>query len=193
MNVITKDVSNYFISGNIKDDIAAFDTYAKAHVLNYTGSAYSSTAPGIVNFSFAGAPLDQNVTALAAALSAHLTVSLELLRKNRIKAVDANTARLIYLPASFDGHTFSMSDVAQRNWIAIKASLDIYEELGAWPVPVTCEPDEEYLLTSQVHAKQFATAMLMSVAIKYNSGRALKLLLKAATTKAEIDAIVDNR
>jgi len=42
-------------------------------------------------------------------------------------------------------------------------------------------------------AKQFATAMLMHVAMKINSGRALKIALKAATTKAEIDAIVDNR
>lgn len=193
MNKITKNISQYFISGNIGDDIRAFDAYAKANVLNYSGASYTGKQPTEIDFMFTGAPLQQNEDALNEALNWHYTVSLELLRKNRIKAVDAKTASLIYRPAPFDGHTFSMSDVAQRNWIAIKASIDIYDELNAWPVPVTCEPDDEYLLQNAAHAKQFATAMLMSVAMHYNSGRSLKLALRAANDKASIDAIVDNR
>lgn len=83
--------------------------------------------------------------------------------------------------------------LTQRNWIAVKSSIDIYTALNLWPVGVTCEPDDEYLLTDPVHATHFATAMLMSAAIKYNSGRAIKMALKSATTKDEIDAAVDNR
>lgn len=193
MHTINKDISQYFISGNIETDVKSFNTYAKEHILNYSGISYSSSELPDVDFIFNGQPLQQNEDQLNAALNDFYSMSFELLKTNRKKEIDAKTASLIYLPATFDGHQFSMSDVAQRNWIAIKASIDIYEAMNLWPVPVTCEPDDQYLLLNAQHATQFAAAMLFSASAPYNSGRALKLQISAATTKAEIDAIIDNR
>lgn len=119
--------------------------------------------------------------------------SFETLKNDYIDAIDSKTRTLIYSGAVFDNHMFSLSDTAQRNWIAIRASADTYEAMNAYPVPITTSDDEEYLLLNKDHLIAFTTSMLMAVAKYYNSGRDLKLLVKAATTKDQILAIRDKR
>ncbi len=133
------------------------------------------------------------VEAITEITNAYSKASFETLKHERIEMIDTKTRDLISNGAVFDGHTFSLSDNAQRNWIATKASIDVYDALNAWPVPITTLDDGIYLLHNATHIVQFTTTMLFVVAKYYNSGRTLKLQIKAATTKAEVDAVIDSR
>lgn len=102
--------------------------------------------------------------------------------------IDTRTQELIAQGFAFDGHVFSLSPAAQMNWSGLKT----FEALLAWPVKITANGDLEYSL-AQANLVPFVGTALGTIAAHYTSGRALKLQVNAATTQAEIDAVVDDR
>lgn len=113
---------------------------------------------------------------------------LDELKAQRNGEIDQKTAALIAQGFLFDSKVFSLSIYAQSNWTNLKN----LEELLTWPVDVTTITDEEYSL-SQANMPAFVGTAAATIQAHYDSGRALKLQINAASTKAEIDAIIDNR
>lgn len=107
--------------------------------------------------------------------------------------VDKRTQLLILQGTFYDGHLFSLSEHAQRNWIAIKSSIDIYEEHNLFPVGASTATGGQYMLTDSNHIKSFTSYMLFSVSKHLDSGRALKMQIMAINTVAELRSIKDRR
>lgn len=119
------------------------------------------------------------------------------------EAIDARTNEifdnLAVVGVPFNGNNFSMSLDAKINWLAIsvKAILDKIVDGGlppqSWPTFVSTVDDGEASLANSDEAIAFALSLLGSGSIPYDTGRALKQQVNAATTKSELDAIVDDR
>jgi len=117
-----------------------------------------------------------------------LTLDQEKKKKN--KAIDQKTGVLISAGFSFNSKTFSLSSDAQRNWAEIHTNKDSANIPD--PVPVTTVDDEEYLL-AKTDMDSFYWTGFAVIKGHLDSGRALKLQVKAATTIAGVQAVVDNR
>lgn len=116
-----------------------------------------------------------------------LTLDDQKYLKNR--AIDKRTRELIGAGFVYNNITFSASETAQRNWLAIDQLKD---EL-TYPFGVSTKDDSEYLIQDAIEAHLFVLVGLGTIEPHYASGRALKQLVKAAQDQAELDAIVDNR
>ena len=107
----------------------------------------------------------------------------------KIKQIDKKTQSLIYSGFTYASNVFSMSTNAQTNWLG----LDHARELLTYPYGVTTINDTEYSFPDSTDLHNFfLTGMAFKGGI-VSSGRSLKLQVKAATTVAEVNAIVDNR
>jgi len=116
---------------------------------------------------------------------------LEIERAKRIKEVNSKTDRIIAKGVEFDGHTFSLSLPAQKNWMG--SLVAEHESWNTYPYPVSTKDDGEYLIQDVATLKQFSLTVLGAVQVALAEGRALKKLIKAATTLTELDAITDDR
>lgn len=117
-------------------------------------------------------------------------------KERRNIEIDQRTRELIISGTVYDGVTFSLSDNAQRNWIAIHSAVNLYEANNSYPVSVVGEIDGEHTMyqlndASQVYA--FTGHCLGVVSYWYQSGAQLKINIEAAATRAAVDAVVDNR
>jgi len=142
---------------------------------------------------FDGSEVQADIDATTAWVNAYDSNDLDHQKVEKNAGIDLRTQELILGGAAYDGETFSLSANAQRNWIATFAAISIYEATSAWPVTVTTADDKAYDLVDAAAATNFAAAMLSAAAAPYNSGRDLKIAVNAATTQAELDAVVDNR
>jgi hypothetical protein len=150
---------------------------------------------------FAGVCADQTVqtidihgeaiasqSGLDAVVAAHSACTLDEYKAAKNATIDARTDAIIAGGFDFDGNNFSLSTEAQTNWIA----LAVFSNTFQWPVAVTTNDDREYLL-SAANFPAFLYTGKTKVGDSIASGRALKLQVNAAITKAEVDAIVDPR
>lgn len=110
-------------------------------------------------------------------------------RSRRWAEIDTRTADLIAAGFVFDGHTFSLSASAQMNW----TNLMISAALLPYPVAVSTADDGQYTLPTTGAVQAFYATGIGAVKAILDAGRVLKLAVGAATTKAAIDAVVDNR
>jgi hypothetical protein len=102
--------------------------------------------------------------------------------------IDTRTQELIAEGMEFDGDTFSLSAYAQKNWLALK----VFKDVISWPKDITTKDDKEYSL-AEADCNSFS-AKSVNIPFGYvDSGRALKISIDAATTQAELDAVVDER
>lgn len=183
---VKQDCENFHQS--FKSNIPARYGYVSVAVINSSATLLFSK-----NISVDGQVNPILIKIIEDIISSYATASFETLKNQYIEAIDQKTRELISRGAEFDGHMFSLSDNAQRNWIATKASIDVYNALSFWPVPITTLDDNIYLLKNAGHIISFTTTMLFGVAKHYNSGRALKILVKECKTKGELLAIKDKR
>lgn len=119
---------------------------------------------------------------------------LDAYKAERIRQIDAHTTELILAGFPFDNHNFSMSEAAQRNWTGMGTVLAL--GMMSFPFPISTVDEGVYILQSQEHCLQFlGTYMLYQASPSYPlaQGRTLKAQVNAATTKAEVDAVEDNR
>ncbi len=117
--------------------------------------------------------------------------SLEDQKVARICCVDMKTQSLIATGFAYDGNTFSLSGSAQLNWTGLLAADA--SGLVDYPHTVTTQDDQEYQIGSSTQLKLFIGSAMMAIEVPIATGRALKLALNAATTQAELDAVIDNR
>lgn len=121
-------------------------------------------------------------------------LSLDAVKAEKIAAIDERTRELIKEGFAFAGGGFSMSDAAQRNWIALSSGM----ANGLIPFPLTVSTIDEsgHVLKSADELKAFLGAYLLYQADPdqpLGAGRALKELVTAAKTVEEVEAIVDDR
>ena len=109
-------------------------------------------------------------------------------KKEKNHSIDQKTGYLFSLGFVYDTNTFSLSLSAQSNWNTLKGS----EADFTWPVSVSTIDDGEYILP-QTSLQAFWEAARDEGKVHLDGGRSLKQQVNAATTIAEIDAIVDNR
>ena len=112
-------------------------------------------------------------------------------KAEKIAEIDARTVELIEAGFDYNGEHFSMSPAAQMNW----TQLQVHNITGAvtFPVGVSTSDDGEYQLQDAADFVGFITAIAGLKIASYDGGRVLKLQVKAATTLAEVAAVVDNR
>lgn len=114
---------------------------------------------------------------------------LDTQKHMRKLAIDKRTAQLFAQGFTYDGVLFSLSPVSQLNWNAIEAERD---EL-TYPFDISTKDGGEYQLPDAAAVHAFALTGLGAGQAYYDAGRNLRLLIDAATTQAELDAIVDDR
>ena len=83
---------------------------------------------------------------------------------------------------------FSLSLEAQNNWMG----LVLFQSMLSWPIGLTTNDDQEYSL-ELANLNAFVGTGVNTVKSHIASGRALKLAVNAATDKAGVDAVEDNR
>ena len=132
----------------------------------WDGSAFTTTAP---------APDD--------------SVYLDHLKQKRYDEIDLKTEALIAQGFTYDSRTFSLSQEAQINWTNLYQARSLF----TYPVSATTKDQDAYSIPDIATVEAFYQTGLGTVQAHLDSGRDLKVQVKAATTKAEIDAIVDNR
>lgn len=118
-------------------------------------------------------------------------VFLDDAKETKKSQVDSRTGQLISQGFVYGGSVFSLSEVAQLNWVGLNHA-DV-KAVISYPLAISTKDDGEYLLTSAVDVTQF---FMTGVGVKkahLDSGRDLKILISQAETLAELDAIVDNR
>jgi hypothetical protein len=114
--------------------------------------------------------------------------NLPALKDSRFMEIDAKTCSLLLEGFSFDNVYFSLSLAAQTNWNTLKNSQTDF----IWPVSITTIDNDTYILT-QSNLGAFWSAGRDKTKDHLDSGRVLKKQIKDATTKAEVDSVVDNR
>lgn len=118
----------------------------------------------------------------------HEAESLSELKLKKIAQIDAKTQTFINNGFTFDNTNFSLSPVAQINWVRLKS----LENLLTFPTSVTTKENNEYILTHE-NLEGFLGAGLGSVQYILGGGRTLKVAVNNCVTKEQVNAIVDNR
>lgn len=119
---------------------------------------------------------------------------LEELKKEKMSEIDAKTNQLILSGFEYNGHFFSMSTAAQRNWSGLAAA----HSLGMLPIPmpVSTVDEDQYFLQDSSEVLAFLGAYLMyqtDPTKPLHQGRVLRAQVRAATSPSEVRAVVDNR
>lgn len=105
-------------------------------------------------------------------------------------AFDSNTGTLIAAGFAHDGKTFSQSPEAQRTWASWGANPDAL----SYPYEVMTKDDTEvYSVADAAAMTALCNASALAIATHRASGKDLKVGANAATTMAELDAVVDSR
>ena len=111
-----------------------------------------------------------------------------------VAAIDARTQELIAGGFEYAGARFSMSEAAQRNWIALASGLA--NAMLPFPLTVSILGETSHVLQSANELKALLAAYLAYQADPSQplaAGRALKERVTAAATVAEVEAVVDDR
>lgn len=115
--------------------------------------------------------------------------NIDFIKKKRCDEIDAKTDVLIERGFDFGGEKFSTSSEAQRNWIAIYSAKDYI----TYPFSVTTKDDKEYSFYDPRIVTVFFMTGVAYVNTNIATGRVFKIAVTNASTKEEIDAIIDNR
>jgi len=127
-------------------------------------------------------------TALDSIISVHDGCSLSVLQENRRQEVSANTQALVSAGFVFDSQTFDLAHMARTTWIGMYS----LRHLLTWPKNIGTMTGEEYSL-SEANIEAFMGTALGAYDYILSGERTLKHSINIATTKAELDAVVDER
>lgn len=118
--------------------------------------------------------------------------SLAGVKAAKIAAIDARTEELISLGYTFAGNRFSLSIHAQTTLLG----LDMTRNDPAMVYPIefnTLDDGGVQILNNATDAHNLYLTAVGTVRAHRDSGTAYKSLVRAATTLAEVDAVVDTR
>ena len=169
-------------AGVLNPDKMHLEIAASGHVTGFDGFVACDEC-----FSVMGTAL-ANESALDALVYAHEAVSLAEYKAARCLQIDMKTGALIEAGFMFDGTLFSLSASAQMNWTSIMSMRQLF----SFPLAVSTKAGGEYVL-AEANLLAFIDAGRSTIYTSLSTGRALKVLVNAATTKAGVDAVVDSR
>lgn len=132
-----------------------------------------------------------DVAAIDAVVTAH-DHSLSVAKVNKIAAIDGRTEALIDLGFIHSAQNFSLSLASQSKMTAAHQIKDHV----AFVYPVkwnTRQDDGAHEIVDSTEMDTFYLSAIGTIRAHLDSGTALKDAVRAATTVAEVDAVVDNR
>lgn len=119
---------------------------------------------------------------------------LDAYKARRFQLIDDRTQELIAYGFEFDGNRFSMSQPAQLTWNMLRTSLSTGVLSSTdFPRYLSTADNQTYILSNISDANGFFAAYANTVNHHLNAGRDLKSQINSATSKSEIDSIIDNR
>jgi hypothetical protein len=133
------------------------------------------------------------ITTLDAEVANFVVDNVNEHKQVRYREIDNNTFDLINKGFTYNGKKFPLSAKFQRLYTGLKAALDIMQP-SDWPLSLNTKNNKESI--SIADATEFLTFYGTGVATMrthHDSGTVIKELVRAATTVAEVDAVVDNR
>lgn len=133
-------------------------------------------------------------TTLAGVIASHDGALAEAI-KNKVKEIDAKTSNLIDQGFEFppgSGDMYSLSLAAQSKLMALEIIKD--DPAVAYPIEYNSKDDKKkYSMTAAADAHNFFLTALATVRAHLDFGTAKKDEVRAATTVAEVNAVVDPR
>jgi hypothetical protein len=119
--------------------------------------------------------------------------SLATTKQARYVAIDEKTVELIETGWAWNGRVFSASNNSQRYWLGLKAAVELLQP-SDYPLSInTLDDSETYGVVDQAELLYMFGTLFGTVKARLGAGTSLKNQIRAATTKAEVDAIVDTR
>lgn len=122
--------------------------------------------------------------------SAYENLTLEEYKGIRFKQIDAKTQELISQGFTYATMQFSLSSNAQINLLGLELDKAILTYPIEWN---NIDDTDKYMIVDVTDATNFHIASLTTKKTHLDSGSALKQSIRDCTTKAEVDAVVDNR
>ena len=180
-------LATYSVSNDTADGTLDVSKLSREIVASNSIEAFESITESGDELQVSGASV-LNQTALDAVIHAHMAVTFADKKAEKVLAIDARTRAIIAEGFAFDSHRFSLSPQAQTIWLGL-ISL---QAMFSWPVGITDNSDTTYML-EQANIGPFVGTGCGTIAAAIGSGRALKIAANAATTQAELDAVVDGR
>lgn len=120
--------------------------------------------------------------------------SVAHLKEQRFAQIDVRTRALIAQGFTSSGKVFSLSIEAQSYWTNAYQAREVFTATGAYPLRVNTLDDLDAVdLADEAAVVAFYTAAVGTVKAHLGSGTQLKDQIRAATTPADIAAVVDNR
>ena len=122
--------------------------------------------------------------------------SLPKVKADKIRAIDANTERLIQLGFVYAGKVFSLSSHAQSYWNGLGnlTGNGLLTEPDDFPLEVnTLDDSSTYSIVNIADAVGVFATAAATLKGRLASGTSIKNQVRAATTVAEVEAVVDNR
>ena len=120
--------------------------------------------------------------------------SFESLKQQKIQQIDSRTSELIKSGFEFDGHNFSMSEPAQRNWTGLGTARS--NNLVQFPLPISTIGEDIYNIQDDSTLLQFIITYMTYMTDPnqpLGAGRILRAQVSNSTTQEELDAVVDDR
>jgi hypothetical protein len=112
----------------------------------------------------------------------------------RLEQIDARTEELIAQGFTHAGKNFSLSIAAQIKWTGAYELRAFFTAADAFPFIVnTIGDDEAYSVTDEAELAQIYQTIGVTVLTVLGGDAALKIAVRAATTVAELNAVVDTR
>ena len=134
-----------------------------------------------------------NEAAVDGSINTHEAVDLAAYKQLKFKEIDARSEELIKEGGfTYNGKQFSLSEAAQINLLGIELKKNF---AGILPITFNTYDDLDVeTLTTVTHIENFFLAALTAKRTVLDTATlVLKDPIRAATTKAEVDAVIDNR
>ena len=115
------------------------------------------------------------------------------LKAQRIIQIDEKTREIINEGFEFDGVMISLSPNAQSMFTGVSLAIQKgYLTEADFPYEITTLDDNKYYLSWE-NADTFFGLVLYHISTRLATGRTLKVAVNEATTKEELDAVIDGR
>jgi len=122
----------------------------------------------------------------------HLANTLKEVKAQKSNAIDAKTDELVSLGYTYKSKQFSLSPNAQTNILALFVTKD--SPAIVYPIEYnTLDDADNYFVTDAADLEAMYLTALGTKKARIDSGTALKDQVRAATTIAQVEAIIDNR
>lgn len=118
------------------------------------------------------------------------TLTLDEYKSMKINEIDDRTGELIAQGFVYATKTFSLSKNAQTNLLGLKLNKDVLTYPKRWN---NIDDTDFYDITDATDAENFHLSAMNTWTGHVDSGTTLKDSVRAATDKAGVDAVVDNR